>query len=122
MCRTGNRPLVPTTGIDGSSHAGITYCIAMAPSFGVGLPFRRCGGECRQRKARSLDARQRRVRRKIDVDPARVGNLRHEADVGERRRVAVTEARGLLFVRELSLERLEPDVDPVLVPAILLLA
>ena len=55
------------------------------------------------------------------VDAARVGELRHEADVGERRRVAVAEAARRRFAREPRFERLEADVDPVLVPAVLLL-
>ena len=52
---------------------------------------------------------------------ARVRDLRHEADVGERGRVAVAEAPGRAVVRQRLLQRLEADVDPVAVPAVLLL-
>ncbi len=58
---------------------------------------------------------------KSNVDAPSVGKLRHEADVGERRRVAVAEAAGRALAREPRFERLEADVDPVLVPGVALL-
>ena len=79
----------------------------VAELFGVRLFRRRRGGERGQRGARGLDAEQRGIRREIELDAPRVGHLRHEADVGDRRRVAVAEAAGRRVAREPRLERLE---------------
>src|SRR6476659_6332012 len=121
MWRTGKRWLVPATGTDGASHAGIAYWVIQAPSFGVGLA-RRCGsGECRQFVESRLDARQRRVGGHVDVEPSRIRDLRHEAYVCERGRVAVAVAPCPAVLRQRLLQRLEANVDPVAIPAVLLL-
>src|SRR3954469_17252275 len=91
MWRTGKRSLVPATGIDGSSHAGIAYWVIEPPSFGVGLQRRGRRRERGQFVAGGFDPGQRRIRRHVDIEPARVRDLRYEADVGERRRIGVTE-------------------------------
>ena len=62
----------------------------------LGLLVRVRGGERGQRRAGRLDPQQRRERRQIDAEAARRVELRHQVDVGERRRVADQKrARGL---------------------------
>src|SRR5689334_1696828 len=113
MWRTGNGRPPATTGTTGRSQAGIAYCIGFDSLFSIGLFVGRRVGEGRQRVACGLDAPQRRIRRKIDREAARVRQLRYEANIGERRRNAMTEGSGRGIAREAFLERLEADVDPV---------
>ncbi len=68
--------------------------------------------------ARGVDGEQRRVRREIGRHAPRVGELRDEADVGERGSVAVAVAPRGGFARELRLQRREADLAPVPVPRV----
>src|SRR6185437_6943162 len=135
MWRTGKSWLPPTAGTVGKSQAGTAYCMRVTPrhlaghwttneaagqSFGVGLTRGRRVGECGQCVARRFDAYQRGVRRQVDVEAAGVRELRDDADVGERRRIAVTEATGRAIARKHLLQRVEADVDPVTIPVVLL--
>src|SRR5215510_1479813 len=119
MWRTGKRSLRPATGIDGTFQTGMTKligCLTRNGLFCVGLFIGSCRGEAGQRAAASLDARERRISIEWDVHPTRVRELRHEAAVGEGRRVAMAEfARGAI-ARELRLQRAQAQIDPVPVP------
>jgi hypothetical protein len=64
----------------------------------------------------SLDPRERRIEADVHVRASRVRELRDEADVGERRRVAMAERPVVGSLGELRLQRLQALVDPVRVP------
>src|SRR5436190_15584436 len=104
MCRTGKRSALPWMGTVGMSKWGMAEDIGRAFAMLL-LRIRLLGGrgvrECRQRRACGFDAQQRRVRREIEIDAPRVRHLRHEADVGDRRRIAVAEASGRRIAGEL---------------------
>src|SRR4029453_18304491 len=118
MWRTGKRSALPATGSVGTLQGSIT--VVMSLSLGIRL-FRGCRvRERRQHQASSLDARQRRVRTQIEMDAARVRELRNEADVGKRWRGAMAERAGWRFARQSRPGRLEPDVAPIPIPAVLL--
>src|ERR1700687_5033959 len=101
MWRTGKRASVPATGTEGMSQAGKMVVMVAASkrlkrfvggereSFGVGLTRRSGRGERGQCVACGLDAVKRRKRGGVDVNPACVRELRHEAHIGHRRRAAV---------------------------------
>ena len=55
---------------------------AQIRSLGIRLLRRRRRREARQRGAGGLDPQQRRIEGEVELDPARVGKLRDEADVG----------------------------------------
>ena len=65
------------------------------------------------------DPPDRREARRVDREPVSVEHLRHDADIGERRRVAEAQLAGARIVREARLERCETGLDPVPVPCVL---
>src|SRR5207244_13320686 len=57
-----------------------------------------------------------RIRRHIDLEKACAGDLRGDADIRHRHRIAVREFSGLLVARQMPFHRGEALVDPVLDP------
>src|SRR5258706_795118 len=88
-----------------------------APLFGVRLIFRRGLGEGRQRGARGLDAKESGIGGEVAAEAPGVGELRHEANVGQRRRGAEREPAAPRRARHL-LQRAEAEADPVSGPAV----
>src|SRR5258706_6036583 len=64
------------------------------------------------------NAHHRGERTRVDVEELRSEHLRRQAHVGERWRIAVAEAPGLLFLRKVRLERLERRSRPVREPLV----
>src|SRR5690348_7685744 len=76
-------------------------------------------GEGIQLHAFLVDAHRRRHARDVALEVAdRRDHLPGEADVGDRRRAAVAEAAGLLFVLQVRLDILQRLQRPVLKPAV----
>ena len=84
-------------------------------SFGVRLLFGLGGVEGRMLHAGVVDALDGRVFRHVDLEALGVEDLRHQADIGERRPVAVAERAGG-GVGERGLEGVEAGLDPMAVP------
>ena len=82
----------------------------------IGLRQRMRGGEFRHRHRCLEDALHRRPGLQIDLQHHRHGDMADQADVGERRRVAMAEAAGLLVAGEMSLQRGQRLQGPVPAP------
>src|ERR1700694_3297306 len=93
-------------------------CPAGSPSARVGLTVRRRAREGIQRKTMRFDSSERWIGVDGKSVPARIGELRNEADIGERRLLSVTECAGPAVPGKLRLERREPELDPVSVPGV----
>ena len=73
-------------------------------------------GERRELHAARGDAHHGRIRRHVDLEETRAGDLRGDADIRHRHAFAVRERAGLLVAREVPFHRGEPLADPVLDP------
>src|SRR5918994_7839433 len=82
----------------------------------IRLYFGSCSSERRQRFQVRADARERRERREIGLEAARVEHLRHEVHVGQRHGVADTIAPFGGELAGLLLEPAEPLAHPVAIP------
>ena len=69
--------------------------MASAKLFRVGLVFRRGIGEGGEGDTGIFNCEQLWIRRQLDAEAARIGELRHEAEIGHSRRLA--EAKISLF-------------------------
>src|SRR2546423_11429051 len=75
-------------------RAGRPRSRGLFPLFGIGLILRQRCFEGGMRERMRFDARERWIERKIEFDAAGIRKLRNEANVGERRRLAVTICAG----------------------------
>src|SRR4030088_1481502 len=83
-------------------------------SFGIGLAARLSRGKRLELRGRCVDLADARIWRQIDSEAARIEDLRHDADVGQRRlRAKPHWSRQLL---EPGLDRVKATLDPVLRP------
>src|SRR5512138_824538 len=89
-----------------------------APLFRVRLVFGRGVAERRKLEAGRLDAEEIRIERKIAAEAPRVGELRHEADIRERRLIAETEGAAPRRGRDRLFQRGEAERDPVTGPRV----
>src|SRR5262249_35130710 len=143
MCLTGNNCSLPATGTEGISQQSSAYLTAVSSevngwrlkearqaraatltndtgsSSGVRLTLRCRHGKRIERATTRIDACQRRIRVERYVVTTRVGQLRNEADIGERRRLAVAERAGGTIVGELAFQCRESQIDPVAIPNVL---
>ena len=109
--RKAVRPLPSIgTGSESPRNAAVRSWRALpALLLGIRLSRRRRGGEAAA-PAHAARWQQRRIRREIEIDAARIGELRHEADVGDLG-APPWQNSGLSVAGEPRLQRFETDVD-----------
>src|SRR5689334_12215764 len=82
----------------------------------IRLYFGPCRGERGQRFQVRADRDQRRERREIGLEAARIEHLRHEVDIGQRYRIAEAVAAGRTQLASLLLQATESFGDPMAIP------
>src|SRR5262249_58573816 len=88
---------------------------------GIRLVFRRRFLERLEFHALVTDAADKREQRQVNLEAPGICDLRHQRDVGQSGRVAVTETAGPGFSRQALFEGSKPVCHPVPVPGQLLL-